>query len=110
MQFIDNCPLYRLVNITGPTHNLLGLQISLEPKMEQPQIEALEIDSTKPARLSDREVAEQVMLGVDDACRELNRMYYVEKIQYVRADTPPARIYRTLAMELMRRIDGARAH
>ena len=109
MQFIDKAPLYRIIRITGPHHNLLGLEIAAEPMEHEPEIEALDRDSSKPARLDGREVAAQAMLGVEDACRELNKKYWIEKIQYVSDDTPPVEVYRWLAIKLVRWIDKSRS-
>jgi hypothetical protein len=101
MQFIDRHPLYRIIQITGPTHNLLGLQISSAPMMGEPQLEALDDDA---GGLNGREVAAQVMLGIAQSCAELQTTYHIEKIEYVSADSPPVEVYRGLAIELMRRI------
>jgi hypothetical protein len=118
MQFIDNDPLYKLVRITGPTHNLLGLQISRAAIAGEPEVEALDQASGAPAGvdavggrggLDGREVAAQVRLGVEQACTELQRTYHVDKIQYLSTDSPPVTIYRQLAAELIRRVHAARS-
>ena len=108
MQFIDRNPLYRLIRITGPHHNLLGLQIAAGSTERDPAIEDLARGSGRPLRLDGLEVATQVMLGAEDACRELSKKYYFDKIQFVSDDTPPLDVYRWLAGELIRRIDAAR--
>lgn len=108
MQFTDKDPLYRIVRITGPQHNLLGLEIAPAPIAGEPTLEALDRDAGKVVRLDGGQVAAQVMLGVDDACGELATRYHVEKIQYVAEDTPPVEVYRALARQLVLWIDKAR--
>lgn len=104
MQFIDNAPLYKVIRITGPHHNLLGLQLSEEPTTVDPEIEALDQDADHSVRLVGSEIAEQVMLGVEQASVEVGTTYYVEKILYVSSDSPPTSVYRYLAVEIVRRV------
>ena len=109
MHFVDNHPLYRITRITGPQHNLLGLQLANDPPASGPEVEALDRGSREPGSLDGREVASCVMLGVEQASSELHRAYFVEKIQYVLTDSPPAAIYRQLAIEIIRRVDASRS-
>jgi len=104
MQFIAKAPLYKIIRITGPQHNLLGLQIAPGPMAGMPVIEALDRPSGEPGQLVEREVIEQVMHGVDEASRELNQTYGIEKIQYISTDSPPVEVYRYLAIEILRRV------
>lgn len=108
MQFVDNAPLYRLIRITGPRHNLLGLELASGPTEREPELEVLDPGAAQ-ARLDGREVARQVMRGIEDACTELGCEYYVERIQYLAGDSLPTETYRSLASELIRRIDIARS-
>jgi hypothetical protein len=109
MQFIDRDPLYRVIRITGPHHNLLGLQIASDALERAPELEELDRGSRSSVRLDGREIATHVMLGVEDACRELRKTFHVEKIQYVAEDTPPVDVYRMLARRLVHWIDEVRA-
>jgi hypothetical protein len=104
MKFIDRHPLYRIIRTTGPTHNLLGLQISSEPIIGEPGVEALDGNT---GGLDGQEVAAQVMLGIAQAGAELQVTFHIQKVEYVSADSPPVEVYRRLALELMRRIAGA---
>ena len=106
MQFTDRAPLYSLSRITGPTHNWLGLVIAPGPTNAEPEIEMLQLAVPAENALDRHEVAAQVMLGVAQACAELERAYYIEKIQYVDSDTGPVETYRQLATHLIRRIDA----
>jgi hypothetical protein len=108
MQFIDEAPFYKIIRVTGPQHNLLGLEIALIPTGGEPEIEALDHPGDRQGPLNDRNVSEQVLLGVEDASTELARRYYVRKIQYVSTDSPPVTIYRQLTIELIRRVDASR--
>lgn len=109
MQFIDRDPLYKIVRITGPHHNLLGLQIAAEPVESTPKLEDLNAGPGASVGLDGRAVAIHVMRGVEDACRELHKAYHVEKIQYVGEDTPPVEVYRMLAKRLVQWIDEVRS-
>jgi len=91
MQFIDTAPLYKLIRITGPGHNLLGLWLASGPTEREPEVDAVVLNPNEPVRLNAREIVEQVMRGVTDACRELNQPYYIDKIQYVTGDTRRSR-------------------
>ena len=109
MQFIDTAPLYKLIRITGPKHNLLGLWLASGPTEREPEVDAVVLNPNEPARLNAREIVEQVMRGVADACRELHQPYYIDKIQYVTGDTPPVEIYRWLAAQILRRVHAAQS-
>src|SRR4051812_42036716 len=75
MQFIDRHPLYRIIRTTGPTHNLLGLQISSEPVMGEPGLEALDGNT---GGLDGQEVAAQVMLDIAQAGAELQVTFHIQ--------------------------------
>lgn len=71
-------------------------------------LEVLDRDEALPTRLDGREVVDQVLRGIQDACSELGRRYDIEKIQYLEGDSPPAETYRWLASKLIHRIDATR--
>lgn len=103
MQFIDSAPLYRIVRITGPQHNMLGLQLSDTPISGPPAVEVLDGGGLG---LEADDVAAAVWQGVALAARQFGRTYPIDKIQFVSSDSAPASIYRELALELIRRIEA----
>ncbi|HEX8955327.1 MAG TPA: hypothetical protein VF798_03580 [Burkholderiaceae bacterium] len=105
MQFIDDAPLFRVVRITGPEHNLLGIQFSAMPLDGPPAVEALDADSGELKELQAEDVAIQVRQGLALAAKEFGHEYHVEKIQFVTTDSMPATIYCALALELVRRME-----
>lgn len=107
MQFVNRDPLFRIIRITGPHHNLLGLELS--PAPGEVELEVLNRGADAVTRLDGRRVAAQVLLGVEDACLELHARYDIAKIQYVADDTPPVEVYRFLAKQLVLWIDRAKA-
>jgi hypothetical protein len=106
VQFINNAPLYKVIRITGPKHNMLGIQFSESPMTSPPIVEALNAEPHASVKLAAGDVVEQVTQGVRLAEQEFGREYHVEKIQFVTTDTPPASVYKDLAIELIRRMEG----
>jgi hypothetical protein len=106
MQFIDNAPLYRIVRVTGPQHNLLGIELSADPLSRAPEVEILNRDTEASGQLAAADVAREVILGVNQASLECGRQHYVGKIQYITTDSLPVTIYRELAKEIIYRVCG----
>jgi hypothetical protein len=104
MQFINEAPLYKIVRIAGPKHNLLGLELSAEP-VESVTLESL--DGTSSERQLDAdEILIQVRIGIDRAKTMFGRDFHVKRIQYVSSDTPSPDIYVDLTFEILRRIEA----
>ena len=107
MKFIDKSPLYQIIRITGPKHNLLGIQLSEHPPQKPLTIEILNRDAKDSDPLHGNGVAEQVMLGIEQASSMYGRPYFVEKIQYLTTDSPPISIYKELTLEIIRRVQAS---
>ena len=104
MKFIDKAPLYQIIRITGPKHNLLGIQLSEQPSQKPLTIEILNPDTKDSDPLRGNEVAEQVMLGIEQASSMYGKPYFVEKIQYLTTDSLPIGTYKDLTLEIIRRV------
>jgi hypothetical protein len=102
MLFSRNGNFFRVVRITGPAHNLLGMAFSYggEPA---PHVRNIDTARDKLVKLAAEDVIANVLAGVDYANAELGLRLQVSAIEYVASDTPPADIYRVLAYELIRR-------
>ena len=56
MQFINEAPLYRIVRIAGPKHNLLGLELADSPLATAPAMEMLDAANPTVRHLSAEDV------------------------------------------------------
>lgn len=104
MQFIKDKDYYKIVRITGPTHNLLAIRLSAVHVSTQ--VTPLPIHMSEEAHLEPREVLEQVLLGLAEVNQELGRQYYLSEIQFVPSDAKPSSGYHYLIKALIQRIDG----
>jgi hypothetical protein len=104
MQFINEAPLYKIVRIAGPKHNLLGLELSADP-VEAVTLEALD-NTNSEKQLDANEILLQVITGIDRAKTMLGRDFHVKRIQYVSSDTPASGIYVDLTLEILRCIEA----
>jgi hypothetical protein len=96
MRFHKYNEWYRVVHITGPTHNPLGLAFS-DQADEQVLVEELGPVGKEVRRLSADAVREHVLKGVGNANLRLGTNYRVSTIQFVVDDTPPLEKYARLA-------------
>lgn len=105
MQFVRNGNLYQVVRITGPTHNVLGIEFA-EPGVAPLDvvIEASEANPRETPRLAATAVRDNVLLGVQDANVELETTLVVKRIRFVPADSPPSETYRLLARSIVHRL------
>ena len=99
MQFSKQEDLIRVVRISGPAHNLLGLQFG--DHAQAPELEELSAPGRHNLQAAD--VAREVMAGVDEAAGELGLTLRLQRIQFVASDTGPASVYRDLASAAVRR-------
>ena len=104
MQFIDKAPLYRIIRITGPTHNLLGLELSENPTSAKPTIDILDAGDDAPAKLNLDDVLAAVSKGVDAVSGETGKTFWIKRIQFLQSDSRPVEIYTMLAAEILRRV------
>jgi hypothetical protein len=105
MQFIRVKNCFKVVRITGPSHNLLGIEFGeVSDSPEEAVVESLPSDGGNTASLSETEVRKNVVLGVAEANREFGTNYVVSRIEFVPTDSPPAETYRALARSIIERL------
>ncbi len=105
MQYQSDGTLYKAVNISGPTHNILGLSFVQGASDESDvMIEALTLNPAEGRRVSPDAVKMQVAEGVAQVNDELGSRLAVTRIQFVAGDTPSATIYRDMAYKIARRV------
>jgi hypothetical protein len=102
MQYVFDGQFYKVVKVTGPRHNLLGLSFG---ECAEPAVIALGDD--KSHAIVAEEVLQQVISGVDDMNAKLGTTYLVKQIQFVLSDTPSNSIYRELAQSIVKRLHEA---
>ena len=106
MQYIRREKLLTVVRITGPSHNLLGLELINEPQADV-KIEGLEDKEmqTLNATIFDADIIKrEVIAGISEANTEYNTSYSVSHIQYVKSDSPPVTTYKFLAYSIVKRL------
>jgi hypothetical protein len=96
-----NGDYYRIVRITGPTHNLLGLAFSGDA-LEGVTMERLAESSERP--IDELALQKAVVSGVDAANRIFGTGYCLKRIQYVPTDTPDLETYSVLARLIIERL------
>lgn len=106
MQFIDNAPVYKLVRVTGPTHNLLVLRFSSADVKGQVHVEALDAGRKCENPIEGREVLENVMRAINDCEIGSGKRYLLKEIQYMASDSRPVEVYYEMTREMIRRIES----
>jgi hypothetical protein len=106
MRYSISGDFYRVMRITGPAHNLLGLSFS----QGVPETVILErLADTSERTIDEGRLKQAILSGVDEANAALKADYHVCRIQYVPTDTPDLEIYSHLARRIVERLaSGAR--
>ena len=105
MQFINEAPVYKLVRVTGPTHNLLVLRFSPKPVESPVLVQALDAARSCVNPMGEAEVLANVMRGMEECMGEFGKQYFLEAIQFLAGDSRPADVYREMTKEIIRRIE-----
>ena len=101
MRYSISGDYFRVMRITGPAHNLLGLSFS----RGDTEAVVLERLADSPERMMDEErLREAVLSGVSAANDSLGSDYHVSRIQYVPTDTPDLGTYSLLARRIIERL------
>lgn len=100
MQHVFDGRFHRVVRVTGPTHNLLALELGDDPAAE-PVVEELPVSPGERRRLDPGEVLRCVQRGVAEANAVHGTAFGVRTIQYLPSDSPPAEVYREIARRII---------
>lgn len=97
--------LYCITFVTGPRHNYLGLSFSLEGLCSDIdlRLEARVIHADEPVVLSENEVKNMVLEGVERANLEFSCNFKISKIEYVVSDSGPEFVYSELAYLILKK-------
>jgi hypothetical protein len=103
VKVIKDGQVYKVARVTGPTHNFLGLVLSLNstptvPRVETMAVEALDVTA---ATIPKDEVVRQVLKGVAEANEEYGTQFRVDVIQYVPTDSRDDLVYMSLAKAII---------
>ena len=102
MQYTRDKRFLMISRITGPTHNLL--QLDLE-QPSSPSIEGLAAIGAMPAKPLNAElVLQHVIAGVEAANKELGTSYQVGLVRFVVDDSRPESVYEMLAFALVKHL------
>lgn len=105
VKFQSDGNAYRAVSITGPTHNLLGIEFATSDAVDDAfVVEPVQLKPTEPVRLTADEVQKWVLEGLRQANEELGADYRLRRIMFVVSDSPPAEVYRELAKRIAFRL------
>jgi hypothetical protein len=104
LRFSFDGEIYKVVRITGPTHNFLGLAFMQAGVNGTVRVEPIVLKPGEPVRLRADEVRDKVMEGISEGNAELGTSYRASRIQFVPGDTGPVDIYRMLARRIVQRM------
>lgn len=93
-----------VVRTTGPTHNLLSLNLIEGLQEARAEIETLDPIGSSAPLIERNDVLTQVIEGVSDANRQFGTKYRVGQIRFVPNDSPPVETYRALAHAIVERL------
>lgn len=103
MQYIYDDGIYKVVRITGPKHNFLGIKLAnAETKIK---ITTLPIKDYETSKIDADDVLNQVNEGLIVINEHLGKKYYLSEVQFIPSDTMPSDVYKFLIQELIVKID-----
>jgi hypothetical protein len=107
MRYSINGDFYRVMRITGPSHNLLGLSFSQDALVAV----ALEkLPGWSEQEIDEGLLKQAVLSSVDEANAAQGTDYHVSRIQYVPTDTPSPEIYSLLARFIVERLASGKKY
>jgi len=100
MNVVKHEGTYKACLITGPTHNVLGLKLTLNAPSSIRCIKR-ELPGDGPCEIDETRLALSVSEGVSIANRESPIPLFVEQIEYCPTDTPEYEAYIELAKSIV---------
>jgi hypothetical protein len=104
MQFILDNGIYKVARITGRQHNFLG--VHFDKKSTEINVEALPIKNGERIQIKQIDVLGQVTAGLREVNDELGTQYSISQILFVPSDSPSSSVYKSLIIELIKRIEN----
>ena len=100
MQLIIDGNLYKVARITGPAHNMLGLEFLQKGDIGQLTIIDLETEKPNKEILTEDSIKAIVISAIEEFNREFKVDLRVKSIQFVSSDTPIIDCYKELTREI----------
>jgi hypothetical protein len=100
MQFLREGSLFKVVRITGPTHNILCAEIMIGSEPIE-QIESLQIPTGAMVQLHPDAVLREIKMGFEEAGQHLGVCVTAKRLQFMPSDSPPPEVYRVMARALV---------
>jgi hypothetical protein len=88
--------VYKVVRITGPQHNFLGLAFS-EDAVPSLTVERLQVGEEVARALDEPQLLAAVQRGIAEANAQFGTHFCAATVQYVVTDTPDMAVYTLLA-------------
>ena len=105
MIFTYDGEFYKIVKITGPSHNLLGLSFfNNNEDIIETSIIALDEKNSKVQNIEKKDIMQQVKLGLEEANKKFSVNYKIKKIQYLKSDTYSSEIYKELTKIIIKNL------
>ncbi len=106
MQYFKDHNLYKVVRVTGPTHNYLGVSFGA-PGIDEVAVEPLKKSGEAGESVDEDELVQAVAAGVRLANATFGTSYQVAGIQYIPADAAMFDVYSMLANKIVERMQLA---
>ncbi len=101
MYFSKDGEFHRVVRVTGPAHNILGLSFS---RRKPEEVAVIKLRDAPAATIDESRLRQAIFSGVTAANAEFGCEYLVDRIQYDPSDTPDLDVYAALARTLVERV------
>lgn len=107
MKFIKDGEIYKVIWISGPKHNLLGL-VFTDQNIKKDQVKLIQLNNNRNEAdiVNSLDIKEQVFAGLNEINSQLALNYNIKEIHYVSSDTPSADIYKELTKEIIKKLNG----
>src|SRR5438270_210444 len=109
MRFTTIGSLHVATRVTGPTHHLLGLELTRKSAGPIPTLESVSIAAPDPRSESWEEnepLRREVLEGVEEMNRRLESPYFVKNIRFCRDDCYVPGVYRRMTQALIDHLEA----
>lgn len=105
MQYIKIDDWFKVVRVSGPQHNVLGIKFGMDAILAPDVIvHAIDVEYRSRRCLESGDVLMSVLDGVAEANANLETALVVHQVEFVTSDSPPVTIYRFLARSIVERV------
>src|SRR5438105_4060843 len=105
MLFIKEKNIYKVIKITGPKHNLLGLSFCGNIDKNNIEIIELPISTNEKQQISSSVIKAQVCAGIEEINAKSINKYKIDKIYFIPSDSFSEVVYKELTIEIIKRLE-----